>query len=196
MHPGTEGGRAASPAAAADADLLGRVAAGEQEAVRLLYARHGRLVYSIAMGVLGDSPAAEEVTQDVFLRVWEKAEQYDPGRSQPVTWLARIARNRAIDVLRERGTREAHSREAWEELARSAVEADPAEGVEIARQKERVRLAIALLPEAQRRALSLAFFQGLTHLQIARALGEPLGTVKTRIRDAMRRLRRELAEDA
>ncbi len=178
-----------------DEELIRQIARADQEAVRQLYARYGRLVFSIARHVLGEGPAAEEVTQDVFLRVWEKAGTYDPAKAKPVTWLSRIARNRAIDVLRERGSRGARMRQAWEELVRdAAAEPDPAESVELSRQRREVRLAVAALPESQRQALWLAFFQGLTHQEIAERLGEPLGTVKTRIRDAMRKLRTGLSE--
>jgi RNA polymerase sigma-70 factor (ECF subfamily) len=179
-----------------DEELVRRIAHADQEAVRLLYARHGRLVFSIALHVLGDGLAAEEVTQDVFLRVWEKAGTYDSAKAKTVTWLSRIARNRSIDVLRERGSRGARDRQTWDELAReTAAEPDPAERMERSRQRRSVRLAIAALPESQRQALWLAFFQGLTHQQVAERLGEPLGTVKTRIRDAMRKLRSGLSED-
>jgi RNA polymerase sigma-70 factor (ECF subfamily) len=179
-----------------DEELILRIAGAEQDAVRVLYARYGRLVFSIALHVLGDEPAAEEVTQDVFLRVWEKAGTYDPGKSRPATWLSRIARNRAIDMLREARARGEHLKAVQDELSEDPGRGSPgpAESMELSGQREQVREAVAALPESQRRALTLAFFQGLTHREIAERLGEPLGTVKTRIREAMRRMREQLEQ--
>jgi RNA polymerase sigma-70 factor (ECF subfamily) len=179
-----------------DEELIGQIAQAKSEAVRVLYRRYGRLVYSLALHLVGDRPAAEEITQDVFLRVWEKAGTYDPGKAKVITWLSRIARNRAIDVLRRRYTRGEHEREAWQYLKLGAelADQDPIRSVELSRQREEVRAAVAALPVNQQRALSMAFFQGFTHQQIAEKLGEPLGTVKTRIRDAMQKLRNRLDE--
>jgi RNA polymerase sigma-70 factor (ECF subfamily) len=174
-----------------DEELIGQIAQASSEAARVLYRRYGRLVYSLAWHMVGDRPAAEEITQDVFMRVWEKAGTYDSGKAKVVTWLSRIARNQAIDVLRRRYTHAEHERETWQHLKLGAelAEQDPIQNVELAHQREVVRAAVAALPESQQRALSLAFFQGLTHQQIAEKLGQPLGTVKTRIRDAMQKLR-------
>jgi RNA polymerase sigma-70 factor (ECF subfamily) len=174
-----------------DEELVGQIAHEKPVAVRALYRRYGRLVYSLALHIVGDHSAAEEITQDVFMRVWEKAGTYDAEKAKVITWLSRIARNQAIDVLRKRNRRGEHERETWEYLKLGAdrVDHDPLENVELSSQREEVRAAVAALPENQQRALSLAFFQGLTHRQIAEKLGEPLGTVKTRIRDAMQTLR-------
>ena len=177
-----------------DEELIGQIARAEPEAVRVLYRRYGRLVYSLALHVVGDRSAAEEITQDVFLRVWEKAGTYDPGKARVVTWLSRIARNQAIDVLRRRSARGEHERQTWQHLKLGAESAsqDPILSAELSARREEVRAAMAALPENQQRALSMAFFQGLTHRQIAERLDEPLGTVKTRIRDAMQKLRSRL----
>jgi RNA polymerase sigma-70 factor (ECF subfamily) len=177
-----------------DEELIAQIARAEPEAVRVLYRRYGRLVYSLALHMVGDRNAAEEITQDVFLRVWEKAGTYDPGKAKVLTWLSRIARNQAIDVLRRRSARGERERQTWQHLKLGAESAsqDPIQSVELSARREEVRAAIAALPEHQQRALSMAFFQGLTHLQIAERLGEPLGTVKTRIRDAMQKLRDRL----
>jgi RNA polymerase sigma-70 factor (ECF subfamily) len=179
-----------------DEELIGRIAQAKPEAVRVLYRRYGRLVYGLALHIVGDRTAAEEITQDVFMRVWEKAGTYDSAKAKAITWLTRIARNQAIDVLRKRSTRGEHEREAWQYLRLGAelADPDPTQSVELSRQREEVRAAVAALPESQQRALSLAFYQGLTHQQIAEKLGEPLGTVKTRIRGAMQKLRDRLDE--
>jgi len=179
-----------------DEELLRRIAGADQDAVRTLYQRHGRLVYSLAMRVLGNVTAAEEVTQDVFVRVWEKAASYDPSKARVGTWLARIARNRAIDVLRSAAMRSSRAQANWDDMtdAPDMTAADPGKGVIDSQRRDEVRAAVGSLPADQRRALMLAFFHGLTHEQISRALGTPLGTVKTRIRDAMRKLRAGLDE--
>jgi RNA polymerase sigma-70 factor (ECF subfamily) len=179
-----------------DIELIRRMTKGETPALRELYARHAQLVYGLAWRILGDKEAAEEICQDVFLRAWEKADTYRSEKAQVRTWLARIARNRAIDVLRRRGSHEAHVRDVWDEMKSAALEAlpDPASPVETGETRARVLAAIRSLPQEQREALSLAFFQGQTHRQIADATGEPLGTVKSRIRGAMLKLR-ELLKD-
>jgi len=180
-----------------DTELMRRISRGEADALRELYARHGRLVYGLAWRIVADAEAAEEICQDVFLRAWEKAGTYQHEKAQVRTWLARIARNRAIDLLRRRGAREARARGAWEEMKSAALEAhpDPATPVETDELRSRVSRAILSLPLEQRAALSLAFFQGQTHRQIAEATGEPLGTVKSRIRSAMLKLRDLLERD-
>jgi RNA polymerase sigma-70 factor (ECF subfamily) len=180
-----------------DAELMRRMAHGEMGALRELYARHGRLVYGLALRIITDQETAEEICQDVFLRAWEKAGTYQSEKAQVRTWLARIARNRAIDVLRRRGSRETRARDAWEEMKSAAAEAgaDPVSPVESDELRTQVSRAILSLPQDQRVALSLAFFEGRTHRQIAEATGEPLGTVKSRIRAAMLKLRELLQKD-
>lgn len=174
-----------------DEELIRRISHGQPEAVRVLYRRYGRMVYSVALRAAGDPSAAEEVTQDVFLRIWEKANTYRADKAKVVTWIARIARNRAIDVYRQRKSRDDRASAGWEELkqAASAIEQHPGEGLEMTRLQGRVREAVASLPADQKAALTLAFFQGQTHQEIAEKLGEPLGTIKTRIRAAMQKLR-------
>lgn len=178
----------------ADEELIARMTRGDAEAVRLLYARHGRLVFGLAMSVTQDASTAEEVCQDVFLRVWERSSTYRADKGKAVTWIARIARNRAIDLLRSRRIREADSAPEPQEPGAvvAGSESDPAEHLWSRLRDQAVREAVASLPPEQRRVLTLAFFKGLTHRQIAEQLGEPLGTVKTRIRDAMRKLKERL----
>ena len=179
-----------------DEELILRISGEDREAIRLLYARHGRLVYGCAMQIVSDAAAAEEVCQDVFLRVWERSGTYRRDRGKVVTWLARIARNRAIDVLRARRARGIVQTTPVDDSVPAAAggDSDPGERLWQSLRDERVREAVASLPPEQRRALTLAFFHGLTHRQIAESLGEPLGTVKTRIRDAMLKLRARLGE--
>jgi RNA polymerase sigma-70 factor (ECF subfamily) len=174
-----------------DEELLRRIIRKDPEAMRVLYQRHGRVVYGVALAVLGNAGEAEEVTQDVFLRAWEKAESYQPEKARVVTWLARIARNRSIDVLRQASARITHVSESGAslDLLADTTTVDPGESAELTWRRHTIRDAMDTLPTEQRRALSLAFLQGLTHREIAERLGEPLGTVKTRIRDAMHRLR-------
>jgi RNA polymerase sigma-70 factor (ECF subfamily) len=185
-----------SPGETSDEQLILRISGGDREAVRLLYERHGRLVYGCALQIVSDAAAAEEVCQDVFLRVWERSGTYQADKGKVVTWLARIARNRAIDVLRARRARGmAPTAPADDSVSAPAGSgADPGERLWQSLRDERVREAVAALPSEQRRALTLAFFRGLTHRQIAEVLDEPLGTVKTRIRDAMLKLRAQLGE--
>ena len=179
-----------------DSELIRRMARGETTALRELYVRHGRLVYGLAWRILLDSESAEEVCQDVFLRVWEKADTYRSEKAQVRTWLARIARNRAIDILRRRSAHKEHEHDAWEEIGEMATEAhrNPWAPVEAEERRKRLSDAILSLPLEQRDALSRAFFHGQTHRQIAAATGEPLGTIKSRIRTAMVRLREALKD--
>ena len=179
-----------------DESLMRLIVHRQENALSELYDRYGRLVYSISVNVLGEAGAAEEVTQDVFLRVWERAVTYDAEQGKVVTWLARITRNRAIDLVRFRHLRLESSSIAWEELSSTP----PVDGhnveqtIELAQQQQRIRQAIGHLPPEQREALALAYFQGLTHQEIADRLGQPLGTVKTRVRLAMQKLKSELVE--
>jgi RNA polymerase sigma-70 factor, ECF subfamily len=165
--------------------------------MRDLYRRHGRVVYGVALAICGDASTAEEVAQDVFVRVWKNAHRYQADKARVVTWLARVARNAAIDALRSATSRAGHS-EIADDLLDRLVDphgVDPGDSAQTAHRRERVRAEVAKLPSEQRHALFLAFFQGLTHREISERLGEPLGTVKTRIRDALGALRGQLGEE-
>jgi RNA polymerase sigma-70 factor, ECF subfamily len=179
-----------------DEGLIGLIAERDTDAVRVLYERYGRLVYGLALQVVGDAAAAEEVCQDVFMRVWEKSATYRSDRGKVVTWLARITRNRAIDVLRSQRSRGIGLEQPGDEPAvlPDAEGEDPGDRLWQSFREQEVREAVASLPHDQRHALTLAFFKGMTHSEIAQALGEPLGTVKTRIRDAMVKLRTSLKQ--
>jgi RNA polymerase sigma-70 factor (family 1) len=174
-----------------DDDSLMRLINNRQEAaLSKLYDRYSRLIYSIALSALGEPSDAEEIVQDVFLRVWERAETYQAEQGKMVAWLARIARNRSIDLLRRRKVRLDASSVAWEELIIEPADEQDAEWeVELKQQEQRLRSALAQLPPEQKEVLALAYFQGLSHQEIADRLRQPLGTVKTRLRSAMQKLR-------
>jgi RNA polymerase sigma-70 factor (ECF subfamily) len=176
-----------------DLILMQRIAGGDQRALGQLYDRYGRLVYGLARSVVGDEAAAEEITQDAFTRVWSRAGTYLPAQGRPLTWLMRIARNRAIDELRSRSSRP-QARSIWLEEDLPDGGADLAEEAELARRRKQVAGAIAALPAGERQVLALAYFQAYTHREIAGILKQPLGTVKTRLRSAMKRLRAALEE--
>ncbi len=181
-----------------DISLLALIARGDANALAELYDRYGRLVYSLALNTVGDRAIAEEVTQDVFTRVWQHASKYDPHRAQVNTWISRIARNRSIDATRRQRARGSHAHIPWDDVISDTITADDdpeAETLMRARQ-QRVRQALQALPEAQRQPLALAYFEGLSHREIAERLDQPLGTVKTRIRLAMQKLRTMLEEEA
>ncbi len=180
-----------------DDALIRLIARANADALGALYDRYSRLVFSIALNAVGDWAAAEEITLDVFTRVWEKSETYQAERARVSTWLTSVARHRAIDVLRRRRARPEQHTVPWPEVQPDEMPHvnSPEETVELSLQQRRVRAAIATLPQDQKRALAMAYFQGLTHSEIAERLGEPLGTVKTRIRLAMQKLRQLLQSE-
>jgi RNA polymerase sigma-70 factor (ECF subfamily) len=181
-----------------DDELIKGIADGDAMAMRELYQRHGRTVYGIALAVCADASTAEEVTQDVFLRVWNRAGTYSSEKAKVVTWLARIARNRSIDALRQAAARPGHSQQTESDFERllDPRAVDPGDTAQVAAMRRRVRSVVSALPAEQRRILVLGFFQGMTHREISDHLGEPLGTVKTRMRDTLKKLRVKLAEEA
>lgn len=169
-------------------DLVRRTACGDEVALGALYDRTSALVHGLALRILADRGAAEEVTIDVYMQVWRQADRWDAGRGGPMAWLLTIARTRAIDRRRGRPVPLAAG------SALVAVDDDGPERASMTAQRSRVvRAALARLSPEQRRAVELAYFGGLSHAEIARTLAEPLGTVKTRIRSAMARLRALLA---
>lgn len=169
-----------------DALLVRRVDAGDADALRLMYERYGAIVFGMTYRLLGDRQAAEECTQDVFVSVWRTARNYQPERARVSTWLLTIARNRAIDATRRRAARPV---DPHEEIWSADESPDTADLVSAADDAARVAAAMAELPDAQREALSLAYFDGLSHAEIAERLRLPVGTVKGRIRLALDRLR-------
>ncbi len=160
---------------------------GEESALELLYARYGGLIFTLAFRIVGDPELAREVLQDTFLRCWDGSEAYDSGRGRVPAWLMGIARNRAIDLLRSR-THQARlrEREPLMGLASEPAQRDVSDSVTLRRA---VASALQDLSIGQRRAIELAYYGGHTQVEIARELGEPLGTIKSRTREAMERLR-------
>lgn len=174
-----------------DQELMEQIANGNTHALGILYDRMGRLVFSVAIQLLGDRESAEEVTQDVFLQVWKNAASYNATQAKPTTWVTSLARYRAIDALRRRKVRPENRQVSWNEPGTPDIP-DPQQPelqVALSLQRQQVESALAQLPEDQRQALALAFLNGFSHQQIAAVLNAPLGTVKTRIRLAMHKLR-------
>lgn len=176
-----------------DPKLLARVVKGDHQAFSQLYDQSSTLLYSLALRILGNRDEAVDLLQEVYLEVWRKIARYDIGRGTPIAWLITLTRSRAIDRLRARGARaRRQSGEPLDGLATSQV-ADrhpgPGEAHEDQELRNLIRGALASLPEAQQQAIELAFYEGLSHKEIAEQLSEPLGTVKTRIKLGMTKLR-------
>lgn len=180
-----------------DERLLSLIAQHQEEAMAELYNRYNRLVFSLALAIVNDRATAEEITLDVFMRVWQKAATYRADQAKVSTWLTHIARNHAIDMLRRRTVRLDQYAIHWEDgpFQATSPEPDPQEAAESALRRERVQAALAQLPPDQRQALLLAFFSGLSHSQIAAVLKQPLGTIKTRLRLALQKLREYLRDE-
>lgn len=177
-----------------DAELVARVADEDESALGQLYDRYHRAIYSLCLRVVHDPPAAEEVTQEVFVRLWRSAASFEPGRGRVSTWLLRIAHNLALNEVRRRQSRPVIAPDAdWElegaRLVDTHQENDPEIAVWLGERAQVIHQALAQLPTPQRQAIELAFFGGLSQAEIAAALGDPLGTVKSRIRVGMQRLR-------
>lgn len=173
--------------ALSDQELLRRVASDDDEALRLVYRRYSGLVYSLALRMVVDRSLAEEIVQETFIRVWRAAITFDAERGRVETWIVAIARNLALTALRRDRPLSLDDRGDW--AGPLADENDSPESVAWRRARgEMVRGALLSLPEPQRRVIYLAYYQGLTHTEIAERTGEPLGTVKSRLRLALRRL--------
>lgn len=170
-----------------DANLIARMRAGDQEAMTALYDRHSSIVYAVALRILGDTAAAEDVLQEIFMQLWRNPAAFDSSRGSLPAWLGVIARHRAIDVLRKR-----HPQTDLEDVV-IASSHDLRKETECNAMVEKVRSAMTEMFPEQRRCMEMAFFEGLTHSEIAAKTGEPLGTVKTRIRSALIQLRKRLS---
>lgn len=172
--------------------LVSLVARRDEAALSALYDRYSRLAYSLALRIVGERTLAEEITADAFVRVWQAAASFAEERGRFVAWLMSITRHRAIDELRRLNVRPEGSAVDLNE-ALSTAQADTVDDVVGARrQRQLVRTALATLPPPQREALELAYFGGLTQQEIADKTGQPLGTIKTRMRLGMQKLRDEL----
>lgn len=187
MTEGSEIPNASAPDAESDSLLLARLERRDEGAMTVLFARHSKLVYSVALRVLRDAQIAEDVMQEVFMQIWNKPVAFIPSRGNLSSLLAVMTRNRSIDHIRSRKVTE-----TIEDLplASSYNLANDAEKHILL---ERVRVVMAELPVDQKSALEMAFFGGMTHVEIAEQTGEPLGTIKTRIRAALQRLERTFA---
>jgi RNA polymerase sigma-70 factor (ECF subfamily) len=180
-----------------DETLLRLIAHSDDNALSELYDRYSRLVYSVALNTLSDSGRAEEVTQDVFERVWKKANTYNNEQGRVVAWISSIARHRSIDLYRQTVSRHNNLQVTWQDA--EAFDLPDGQNVEwevdLIQRQQRIRQAVAQLPPDQKVALGMAFFQGLSHSEIADTLGEPIGTIKTRIRLGMLKLRAFLMDE-
>jgi len=163
--------------------------AGDEGALAALYDHSAALVYGVALRILGNREDAEEVTLDVYRQIWRDSWRFDPGRGTVAAWLVTLARSRALDYSRRR-PRAGVPLETQRDPADLAP--NPEDAAALAQFRRRVRRALEALAAAERQAIELACFGDLTHAEIARALGQPLGTVKTRIRRGLERLREQL----
>jgi RNA polymerase sigma-70 factor (ECF subfamily) len=175
-----------------DRALVAEIVRRRSEALERLYERYRMVVYHLAFKILNNRESAEEVVLEVFWQVWRDAERYDGQRGSVGAWVATVARSRAIDALRARRGDPASGEDVKEALLAAEPADDPEVQITLGQRAELVRSALESLPSDQRTALELSFFKGLSHAEIAERLQEPLGTVKTRIRSALLRLRERL----
>ena len=186
---------AGTPPDPGDAGLLRRMAAGDEAALGALYDRWSALVHSVVLRIVGDSGDAEELVEETFWQAWRQAGRYDADRGSASAWLVVIARSRALDRVRLRGWKRASAgTEAEMESAEAVVEVgSPLQAAEQDETRRIVRAAMDALPPEQRETLEMAYFRGMSQSEIAAATGQPLGTVKTRARLALQKLREALA---
>jgi RNA polymerase sigma-70 factor, ECF subfamily len=177
-----------------DIRLLQAIAARDEQALARLYDRYRLILFGLTMRILNSRPEAEDVLQEVFLQVWRRASDFDPQRGKPFTWLVTLTRSRAIDRLRQLGARNRLAESASEVLPEQS--SDAVTDTLHAEQREIVMSALAQLPEEQKRVLLLAYYEGLTQSEIAEKLATPLGTIKTRMRTGMMKLRELLSEQS
>lgn len=180
-----------SPDVQIEIELLKKTGSRDRASFEQLYDRYAGVLFSTAYRVLNDQEAAEDVLQDVFIQIWDKAPTYDEGRGKPLTWAVTLTRNKAIDRLRstQRRYRLHDEVERETEIMEQTPDRSSADAVDAAEKGRIVRTAVLQLPKEQRQAIELAFFSGLTQAEIAEELNEPLGTVKARIRRGMMRLK-------
>ncbi len=184
--------------ASSDVDLIRLASTGEARALEVLYDRYSRIVYSFALRIVGDPQLAEELLQEVFFRAWQQGAAFRSARGTLVTWLLSITHNMAIDEVRKRRRR---PQKADSEDPETALAGVPDAGQDVEQEvwlsslRTRIAQAMEQLPPSQREAIELAYFQGLTQREIAEALGEPLGTIKTRMRLGIQKLREQLGDE-
>jgi RNA polymerase sigma-70 factor (ECF subfamily) len=174
-----------------DASLLRRIQQGEHDAVAALYDRYGGVAYGLAFRITANAATAEDVVQDAFVSLWKQAPRFDPERGHVRSWLLTIVHHRAVDAVRRRAGRpERALPEGSEEFV--ATIGRPEELVETVLDAEAVREAVRQVPEEQRRVIEMAYFMGMTHVEIAAETGAPLGTVKSRLRIGLEKMREYL----
>jgi RNA polymerase sigma-70 factor (ECF subfamily) len=200
MPAADEAGSPLDLIAAADAELIGRAAGGEARALEVLYDRYSGVVFSFALRIVSERQLAEEILQEAFFRAWQQGGSFSAGRGSFITWLLSITHNLAIDEIRRRRRRpqKADSEEPeqiLDSVADTGAGADVESEVWLGALRDTIGHALAELPPAQREALEMAYFRGLTQREIAEALGEPLGTIKTRMRLGLQKLREALGSD-
>lgn len=188
-----------APVETSDTELVYRVSLGDTAALEALYNRYARVVYSFAMRIVGDPMLAEEVLQEVFVRTWRQADRFQRSRGNFGSWLLSITHNLAIDEIRKRQRRPQKSDSVDVSDALFGL-VDEATNVEEAAQagalRVRVKTALLVLPDAQREAIELAFFSGMSQREISTHLDVPLGTIKTRMRLGLKKLRQELETES
>ena len=180
-----------------DAELIGLIASGEARALEALYDRYSRVVFSFAVRIVSDPQLAEEVMQEVFFRVWQQAGAYSSGRGTLITWLLSITHNLAIDEVRKRNRRPQKAEAEDPELLLGGMidqSVDVEEEAWIAGVRGAITDALTKLPPEQRDVIELAYFRGLTQREIAETLRQPLGTIKTRMRLGLQKLREQLGD--
>ena len=178
----------------ADAELVSRAARGDERAIGLLYDRYGGVLYAVAYRIVGQPADAEEVVLEAFAQAWREAARFEAGRGSVAGWLTMIARSRALDLVRGRSRRDRMTASAAADRpdaspGMSEFRPDPAKALDHDERRQQVQQALATLSPPQRQAIELAYFEGLSQSEIAERLAEPLGTVKTRVRLGMQKLR-------
>jgi len=179
-----------------DAALIERLLQRDVRAFEELYDRHSRIVYGLVLRILQQASTAEEVVQDIFLQLWRNARHYDGARGPFLPWLLTLARNRALDQLRLKSERQRRREEQSDQLPAAGSRPDFEGNLDDQRRAARVRELMSALKPQQRRAIELAYFEGLSHSEIAARLGEPLGTVKSWIRNGLLKLKEGLEATA
>ena len=176
---------------AIELELLARIAKRERAAFEELYGRYANILYATAMKFLKEDADAQDVVQDVFIQIWDKAKLYDPAKGKPLTWALTLTRNRSIDRIRaiQRRTRLRDDFEKETVMDESAGVREALSGVDASEKNQILRQAVGQLSPQQRKVIELAFFRGLTQSEIAEKLGEPLGTVKARARRGLMKLK-------
>ena len=171
------------------AEYIRRTAQGDERGLASLYDASSSLVYGVALRILGEPMDADEVTLDVFMQVWRQASRFDPGRGNPAAWLVVLARSRAIDRLRVVIKRRRHESGLSNEMIQPVSKDNPERDTLLTQQRSWLARALSTLPSEQRRAVELTILSSLSHAEVAKTLGQPLGTIKSRIRLGMAKLR-------